>query len=59
MHLRWTIRPLELGRTAVTLRAELGALVRLEVYDGGGFCSSNAVWRIEGRVVRIEEGGVG
>lgn len=51
MPLRWTVRPLELGRTAV----EHAALrLCLEVYDGGGIVGAHGLWRIAGRLVRLE-----
>ena len=57
MHRRWTVRPLDLGRTAVDLRAELGARIRLEVYDGGGHVHSHGIWRVDGKLVLIVEAG--
>jgi len=50
---RWTVRRLELGRHVVELAAPRLPPVRLEVYDGGGFVPSHAVWRIEGRVAAV------
>jgi hypothetical protein len=57
MHPRWTVRPLDLGRTAVDLLAELGARISLEVYDGGGFTHSHGVWRVEGKLWAVVEAG--
>ena len=54
----WTVRTLELGRTLVE-RVVGGVVVRVEVYDGGGFVPSNAIVRVAGRVVAIWEAGEG
>ena len=63
--IHWTLRRLELGRTACELTwplpAPRGSPARLclEVYDGGGFTPSHGVWRVAGRVVRVVEAGSG
>jgi len=50
----WTVRRLELGRTAVdAVHRWDRPRLRLEVYDGGGFTSSHGVWRVEGRVATV------
>ncbi|HMJ14781.1 MAG TPA: hypothetical protein VK524_25390 [Polyangiaceae bacterium] len=36
-----------------------GARITLEWFDGGGFVASHAVWRLAGRVVRVDEAGSG
>jgi hypothetical protein len=51
----WSVRTLELGRTLVE-RVVGGVVVRVEVYDGGGFVAS-AIVRVAGRVVAIREAG--
>jgi hypothetical protein len=61
MHVRrWTVRPLELGRTAIEASASgrrhnkaVLMRIRLEVYDGGGCTPSHGVWRLEGKVTAI------
>ena len=60
--LRWTLRRLELGRTACELTWPLPdhpQRLCLEVYDGGGFTPSHGVWRIAGRVAAVVEAGSG
>lgn len=52
----WHLRELELGRIHLERRAA-GVLVRLELYSGGGFVASTAVWRVAGSVVAIVEAG--
>jgi hypothetical protein len=53
----WTVRRLELGRHAFELVTRTGARITLEWFDGGGFVASHAVWRVAGRVVRVDEAG--
>lgn len=62
MPTHWTLRRLELGRTACELtwpRRDRPVPVHLEVYDGGGFTPSHGVWRIAGRVAAVVEAGSG
>jgi hypothetical protein len=54
----WSVRMLELGRTLVE-RVVGGVVVRVEIYDGGGYAPSNAIVRVAGRVVAIREAGSG
>jgi hypothetical protein len=54
----WTIRPIELGRTACELVVN-GRRICLEVYDGGGYCAGHGLWRIGGRLIAIVEAGQG
>jgi len=53
----WTVRRLELGRHAFEMVTRLGTRITLEWFDGGGFVASHAVWRVDGRVVRVDEAG--
>jgi hypothetical protein len=53
----WTVRPLDLGRHALELVTRHGTRITLEWFDGGGFVASHAVWRVDGRVVRVDEAG--
>lgn len=53
MNRRWTIRVLELGRTACELILEDGIVLCLEVYDGGGHVASHGLWRIGGKLAAI------
>jgi hypothetical protein len=56
MHLRWTAREVELGRTFFV--GSLGGVdMRLEVYDGGGFCPSHGVWRVAGKLWGLLQAG--
>jgi len=50
----WSIREHPLGRVHVE-RLVGDVVVRLEVYSGGGFCASTAVWRVAARVVAMVE----
>ena len=52
----WSLRARELGRVHLE-RVVGGVVMRVEVYDGGGFVPSNAVLRVAGRVVAIREAG--
>lgn len=54
----WSLRVYPLGRAHVE-RLVGGVVVRLEVYSGGGFVTSTAVWRVAGRVVAMAEAGIG
>jgi hypothetical protein len=56
---RWTVRRLELGRTTFEVNVPSAGRITLELMDGGGYCASFGVWRIEGRVVRVVEAGSG
>lgn len=56
---RWSVHQLELGRSAYELVTLSGARVRFELYDGGGFCTSLGVWRVQGRVWGVVEAGSG
>lgn len=54
----WTVRRLDLGRTAIDAAHRWDRpRIRLEVYDGGGFTPSHAVWRVDGRAVAVAEAG--
>jgi hypothetical protein len=55
----WTAHRLELGRHAFEIITQRGTRITLEWFDGGGFVASHAVWRVGGRVVRVEEAGSG
>jgi hypothetical protein len=55
----WTVRRLELGRHTFELVTRHGTRITLEWFDGGGFVASHAVWRVDGRVVRVDEAGSG
>jgi hypothetical protein len=55
----WTVRQLELGRHAFEIVHPSGVLIRLEVFDGGGFVGTVGMWRFAGKLVRIEEAGEG
>jgi len=55
----WTARPLELGRHTFEIITRHETRITLEWFDGGGFVGSHAVWRVGGRVVRVDEAGSG
>lgn len=56
--MHWTVRRLELGRTAIDAAHQWDRpRLRLEVYDGGGVTPSHGVWRLEGKVAAIVEAG--
>lgn len=58
--MHWTVRRLELGRTAIEAAPRNDRpRLRLEVYDGGGFTPSHGVWRLEGKVAAIVKAGRG